>query len=122
MDDEKIQIVDNDSEADTCRKEITPRLYASGWSDEQIMEHLVELLKDLMRRKKFRNHLIHKRYLIAVDGSQKLVRDCPWEPEALKRHVGGEECIPEYCIFRLSGRQFRRHPDTKPALSGHLVS
>ncbi|MDX1908368.1 MAG: DEAD/DEAH box helicase family protein [Bacteroidia bacterium] len=28
----------SDSEADTCRKEVTPRLYASGWTDDQILE------------------------------------------------------------------------------------
>jgi type I restriction enzyme, R subunit len=29
---------DSDSEADTCRKEVTPKLYASEWTDEQILE------------------------------------------------------------------------------------
>lgn len=28
----------SDTEADTCRKEVTPRLYASEWTDEQILE------------------------------------------------------------------------------------
>lgn len=68
---------------------------------EQIQECLVELLQDLMKRKKFRNHLIHKRYLVAVDGTQKLYRDYRWEPEALKRHVGGEERIPQYYVYAL---------------------
>lgn len=34
----KIIILDQDSEADTCRKEVTPKLYASEWTDEQILE------------------------------------------------------------------------------------
>lgn len=38
MNGKKIIIVDNDSEADTCRKEVTPKLYASEWTDEQILE------------------------------------------------------------------------------------
>ncbi len=34
----KIIILDNDSEADTCRKEVTPKLYKAGWTDEQMLE------------------------------------------------------------------------------------
>lgn len=68
---------------------------------EEIQNCLVELLQDLMRRKKFKNYLINKRYLIAVDGTQKLFRNYPWEPEALKRHVGGEERIPQYYVYTL---------------------
>ncbi len=34
----KIVILENDSEADTCRKEVTPKLYDAGWSDDQILE------------------------------------------------------------------------------------
>lgn len=84
---------------------------------EQIQECLVELLQDLMRRKKFRNHLIHKRYLIAVDGSQKFVRDYPWEPEALKRHVGGEERIPQYYVYVLESVLILDNGMTLPVLT-----
>lgn len=38
MTQKQIIINDIDSEADTCRKEIVPKLYSSGWSDEQIVE------------------------------------------------------------------------------------
>lgn len=38
MDEKKIIILNHDSEADTCRKEVTPKLYASEWTDEQILE------------------------------------------------------------------------------------
>jgi type I restriction enzyme R subunit len=31
-------IINQDSEADTCRKEVTPKLYEATWSDEQILE------------------------------------------------------------------------------------
>lgn len=68
---------------------------------EEIQECLVELLKDLMRRKKFRNHLINNRYLIAVDGSQKFFRSYSWEDKALKRHVGGEARIAQYYVYVL---------------------
>jgi type I restriction enzyme, R subunit len=39
METKKIIIPNNsDSEAGTCRKEVTPKLYASEWTDEQILE------------------------------------------------------------------------------------
>ncbi len=39
MDENKIiHIIEQDSEADTCRKEITPKLYHAGWNDDQILE------------------------------------------------------------------------------------
>ena len=68
---------------------------------EEIQSCLVELLQDLMRRKKFRRHLVNKRYLIAVDGSQKFFRNYQWQPEALQRHVGGEERIPQFYVYVL---------------------
>ena len=34
----KIIILEKDSEADTCRKYILPKLYGSKWNDDQIME------------------------------------------------------------------------------------
>ncbi len=33
-----INLFNQDSEADTCRKDIVPKLYSSNWSDEQILE------------------------------------------------------------------------------------
>jgi len=37
----KVHIVNIDSEADTCRKEILPKIYKAGWSDDQILEQRV---------------------------------------------------------------------------------
>lgn len=34
----KLYILDQDSEADTCRKEVTPKLKEAGWSDDQLLE------------------------------------------------------------------------------------
>lgn len=33
-------IINQDSEADTCRKEVTPKLYNADWSDEQIFRNM----------------------------------------------------------------------------------
>lgn len=38
MAEKKIYIIETDSEADTCRKDVLPQLYASRWKDEQILE------------------------------------------------------------------------------------
>lgn len=36
MSDKIIRIDDTDSEADTCRKEVLPKLYSSQWTDDLI--------------------------------------------------------------------------------------
>ncbi len=58
----------------------------------QIQESMIELLKDLIRRKKFRNYLHNKSLLIAIDGTQKFYRNYQWDPNnpGLVRHVGEE--------------------------------
>ena len=67
----------------------------------EIMECMVGLLKDLIRSKKFKNLMHKKRYLIAVDGTQKYFRNYQWAPECLERHVGGEARIPQYYCYVL---------------------
>ena len=37
----QLYILNEDSEADTCRKEITPKLKAAGWNDDQLLEQRV---------------------------------------------------------------------------------
>lgn len=41
MEEKKIIILEQDSEADTCRKEVTPKLQASEWKYDQILEQRV---------------------------------------------------------------------------------
>lgn len=41
MSKKKIHIIDHDTEADTCRKEVLPKLYKSGWDDDKLMEQRV---------------------------------------------------------------------------------
>jgi hypothetical protein len=61
---------------------------------------MVELLKELIRKKKFRNYLVSKHYLIAIDGTQKLYRDYKWADECLERHVSSKK-IPQYYVYVL---------------------
>lgn len=67
----------------------------------RIQECMIELLKELIRGKKFKNFLHKKRYLIAVDGTQKFSRSYQWAPECLERHVGGDANIPQYYCYVL---------------------
>ncbi|NLB41466.1 MAG: transposase family protein [Clostridiales bacterium] len=57
----------------------------------EIQECMVELLKDLIKRKKFKNYLLKKNYLIAIDGTQKFYRNYQWDEKCLERNVGKEE-------------------------------
>ena len=68
---------------------------------EEIQSSMVELLKTLIKNKKFKNLLTNKKYLIAVDGSQKFFRNYQWQEEALKRTVGGDSKIPQYYVYTL---------------------
>ncbi|MBC8035387.1 MAG: transposase family protein [Chitinophagaceae bacterium] len=68
---------------------------------EKIQDAMVEMLKDLMKKKKFKKHLINKRYLVAVDGTQKFFKDYQRQEEALKCNVGGEAKIPQFYVYAL---------------------
>lgn len=50
----------------------------------------VALLRSLIREKKFRDHLVEGHYAIAVDGTQKLVREILPDEAWLERKVGAE--------------------------------
>lgn len=67
----------------------------------EIEQCMVEMLKDLIRSKKFKNYLLKKRYLIAIDGTQKFYRNYSVSEKALIRHVGGEARIPQYYCYIL---------------------
>ena len=58
---------------------------------EEIEEGMLQLFEELVKKKKFRNHLINKKYVIAIDGTQKFVRNEKWSDECLERHVGTEK-------------------------------
>lgn len=70
---------------------------------ERIEEAHLRLLKRLIRSKKFRNYLVKKRYLIAVDGTQKWVTQTRLSEEQLHRKPGGKE-EPEYYVYLLEAK------------------
>lgn len=68
----------------------------------QIEAAHVELVRRLIRKKTFRRHLIEQCYPVAVDGTQKLVRDLAWTDEALQRQVGAaEQPRQQYYVYVL---------------------
>ena len=66
-----------------------------------IQECMVELFKDLIRRKKFQNYLVNKGFLIAVDGTQKFYRDYRWDERCLERKVGKEHQTKQFYVYTL---------------------
>ena len=69
---------------------------------DEIEQIHLDLVDRLIRQKKFRPHLVEGRYPIAIDGTQKWVRDWPWSDEALERSVGsGEQKKSQYYVFVL---------------------
>lgn len=64
---------------------------------EEIQNCMIELLKDFIRRKKFKNFLRKHRYIIAIDGSQKIRRSYEWSSECLSANVGKEKTPQYYC-------------------------
>jgi hypothetical protein len=83
----------------------------------EIQECMISLLKDLIRRKKFRNYLIRKHYLIAIDGTQKFYRDYKWDEKCLNRHVGGDARIPQYYVYVLEAVLVLDNGITLPLMS-----
>jgi len=53
----------------------------------QIENIHLELVKEMIRKKKFRRYLIDKCYPIAIDGTGKFKRDWLWDEECLERNI-----------------------------------
>ena len=85
---------------------------------EQIQDSMVELLKKLITKKKFRNCLVNKKYLIAFDGTQRFYRDERWAKEALERHVGTRvEKDTQYYVYVLDAVLILDNEITLPVMS-----
>jgi hypothetical protein len=66
----------------------------------QIEAALIELVQQLMRKKKLQRYLIEGCYPIAFDGTQKMVRKVVWSEECLERKVGaGKEKKKQYYVY-----------------------
>jgi len=88
---------------------------------EQIQECMIGLLKNLIRNKKFKNHLYQHHYLIAIDGTQKHIRNYPWTSQCLRRQVGkGQEKETQYYVYVLEVLLILDNGITLPLLSEFL--
>ena len=58
---------------------------------DQIEAIQIDLVRQLMRKKKLQRYLIEGCYPIAFDGTQKMVRKVLWSEECLERKVSAEE-------------------------------
>jgi len=64
----------------------------------------VNLLRRLIRNKKFAHNLVNKRYMIAIDGTQKFTLGECWGKEYLKRHTKGQDKEPQYYVYLLEAK------------------
>lgn len=71
---------------------------------DRIESDYIDLLKRLIRKKKFQNLLHNKRYLVAVDGTQKYKMEECWDSRYLRRKIRskeGEEVQYQYYAYVL---------------------
>ena len=68
----------------------------------EIESALIELVRKLIRNKKFVRYLVDNCYPIAIDGTQKCVRDLLWSEECLEREVKkGDAIQTQYYVYVL---------------------
>jgi hypothetical protein len=88
---------------------------------ERIEAALVALIKSLIRLKKFSEHLVHNCYLIAVDGTQKMVRRLLPDDAWLQREVGAEgKKWTQYYMYVVEANLVLRNGVTIPLMSEFL--
>jgi hypothetical protein len=91
--------------------------------DEQIEAMLGQLVKKLMKNRKLLSLMVNKRYLVAIDGSQKFTKTIPFAEEALRRKTSDgkvhylsyvlEAAIvsPQGIVLPLMAEFCENHPD-----------
>lgn len=88
---------------------------------DQIERAHIELVKRLIRKKKFQRYLINRCYPISMDGSQKLVRDWLWAEECLEREVkDGDKTKTHYYVYVLEASLAFSDGMTIPLMSEFL--
>lgn len=94
----------------------------SGIEVSQIEETLIDLIRKLIRKKKFWRYLIDNTYPIAIDGTQKTVRRELLSEEWLQRKVGKEEDgQKQYYIYVLEANLAFQNGMVIPLMSEFLV-
>jgi hypothetical protein len=81
----------------------------------------VELIREWIRKKKFRRYLIENLYPIAIDGTQKFKRDWLWDEQCLERTVKTDEGErSQYYVYVLEANLAFRNGMTIPLMSEFL--
>ena len=84
----------------------------------EIESALISLVRKLIRSKKFVRYLVDNRYPIAIDGSQKVVRNVLWSEECLEREVGkGDDSKMQYYVYVLEASLAFANGMTIPLMS-----
>jgi hypothetical protein len=89
----------------------------------EIEKAQIELVRSLIRKKKFVRYLIEGRYPIAIDGTQKIVRDYLWSEECLERNIKvkkDEEPRKQYYVYVLEASLAFQNGMTIPLMSEFL--
>jgi len=93
---------------------------------DQIEEALLGLIDRFVRQKKFYRYLVSNCYPVAIDGTQKLVRDGCWDEQCLEREVACKEAgasvttRPQYYVYVLEASLAFANGMTIPLISEFL--
>jgi len=93
----------------------------TGIEVDQIEKALIVCIQKLIRNKKFVRYLINGCYPIAVDGTQKMVRDYIWSEQCQERTVGKEDQkYKQYYVYVLEASLSFQNGMTLPLMSEFL--
>ena len=93
---------------------------------DRIQDTLLDLITGFIRNKKFCRYLVSNRYAIAMDGTQKVVRNHLWAEECLERQVqhkdkdGTLDRRPQYYVYVLEANLAFPNGITIPLMSEFL--
>lgn len=88
---------------------------------DQIEQALIKCIQKLIRNKKFIRYLIDKHYPIAIDGTQKMIRDYIWSEQCQERTVGKEDHkYKQYYVYILEASLAFQNGMTIPLMSEFL--
>lgn len=88
---------------------------------EQIQEGLIEMVRSLIRKRKFQRYLIAGHYPIAIDGTQKTAGYTLWDAQYLQRNVGdGSNRREQYYVEVVEANLALRNGMSIPLMSEFL--
>lgn len=90
---------------------------------DQIREAQAELIRRLIRKKKFVRYLVQSLYPVAIDGTQKHVSREQLSEEWLRRHVkDGQERVAQYYVYVLEANLALRNGMSIPLATEFLAA